>query len=211
MVRAVYTILGCLLISMSSYAAPTKLECQSSTNNFESNLSELEKVAKEVDECPAPTKDQLSEVCSEIYFRAEAKMPNTELNYSYQEKLWKISCAEPGKDSIETAKPKVQKMWNKYRADFRCYNYPNSIASDANITKFSLDNGFPGFIIEAARKYKLDMNFIDPKDNKTVLDFVLDQEALIRRTPPVNTEKADEYKRISTILETNGAKRGKDL
>nr|WP_315153394.1 hypothetical protein [uncultured Flavobacterium sp.] len=162
-------------------------------------------------DCPEPTRAQLSEICSEIYFRADAKLNGTILNYSYQEKLWKISCADIQKDDLNIARLKIQLMWLKNRERFRCYNYPESIASDCNVLKFSLDNGFPGFIVEASRKYKLDLNFIDPKDNKTVLDFLSDQEKLIRNTPPVNTEKADEYQRIYKILRTNGAKHVSEL
>lgn len=211
MVRAAYTFLGCLLISVSSYAAPTTLDCQSSTNNFESNVSELEKVAENVDECPPPTKDTFAGVCIAMFQRSEARNPESELGFSYQERLWQMSCAEPGKDSMDVARIKIQKMWNKHRENFRCYNFPNSIATDSNITKFSLDTGFTSFMHEAVRRYKLDMNFVDPADKKTVLDFAKEQEALIRKTPPVNTAKADEYNAIAKLLESNGAKRAKDL
>lgn len=210
MVKAVNTFLGCLLISASAFAGPTSLDCEAGSK-FEGNLNELEKVASEVDECPAPRKDQFTDVCVDIIQRRESKRAENDFSYLYQEKLWEMSCAVPGKDTIEAAKSKIQTMWNKHRSDFRCYNYPESIASDSNITKFTLDIGFSGFLVEAVRKYKLDMNFKDPKDSKTVLDFVIEQEARIRNNPPVNLEKAEEYKRISKILETNGAKRGKDL
>jgi hypothetical protein len=211
MVRAVYTILGCLLISMSSYAAPTKLECQSSTNNFESNLSELEKVAKEVDECPAPTKSQYSSVCHSIYEKQSLANPKPGVSYGYQESIWELSCAVPGVDTIETAKTKIQKMWNKYRTSFRCYDYPTLQASEKNIAKFSLDTGFTTFLTEAVKRYDLDMNFVDPGDNKTLLDFIQDQEKIIRNSPPIDTGRANEYNRIYKMFRDKGAKHAKEL
>ena len=158
------------------------------------------------DKCPAPTKEQFKSICVSMYQRDEALNPDNGLAFSYQEKLWKISCAEPGTDPINIAKLKIQKMWNKHRESFRCFGFPSTIATDMNITKFSLDTGFTSFIYEAVKKYKLDMNFLDPADGKTVLDFVKEQEELIRRTPPVNTLKADEYQRIYKMLLENGAK-----
>lgn len=163
------------------------------------------------DKCPAPTKDQFSRVCSDLYSRDESEENGTGLSYAYQEKLWKMSCAKPGKDNIDIARKKIQNMWNENREKFRCYNYPTSIATDANITKFSLDTGFTGFISEGIKKYKLDMNFIDPADNKTLLDFVMEQEKLIRNLTPVNIERADEYLRIYKMLLQNGAKHSWEL
>ena len=161
--------------------------------------------------CPEPTADQFAAVCSDNFYGYESKLSGTGLTYAYQEKLWKMSCAEPGVDNFETAIPKVQCMWNKYKEKFRCYNYPNSIATDRNITKFTMDMGFDAFLIEMSRKYKGDLNFIDPKDGKTILDFLKEQMELIRRTPPVNFEKADDYERTYNMIKKNGAKHSWEL
>ena len=59
------------------------------------------------EKCPVPTTDDFGMICSEIYYRGEAKVENTILNYSYQEWLWKISCADIMKDDFETAKTKI--------------------------------------------------------------------------------------------------------
>ena len=210
MVKTVYTMLGCLLISVSSFAAPTTLDCQSS-NNFESNLNELEKVTEEVDECPAPTKEQISYVCSSMYDRKEAKNPSPAIGFEYQEILWEMSCAKPGADKLDAARTKIQKMWMKNRESFRCYNYPTLFSSEKNIAKFSLDTGFTTFLSESVKRYKLDMNFIDPGDKKTVLDFIQEREKEIRNSPPVDTGKADEYGRMYDLLKSNGAKHAKEL
>lgn len=159
----------------------------------------------DVCDCPEPTSEQLSNICMDLFNRYESEV-STDLSYRYQEKLWEISCADIQKDDLNTARLKIQCMWLKNRERFRCYNFPVSIATDHNILKFSIDNGFSGFIVEASRKYKLDLNFIDPKDNKTVLDFLSEQEKLIRNTLPVNIEKADEYQRIYKMIRANGAK-----
>lgn len=161
--------------------------------------------------CPEPSKDTYAGVCIAMFQRSEAQNPDNGLGLRYQERLWQMSCTNPGIDSKDIAAIRIQIMWNKFRENFRCYNIPNSIATDMNILKFSMDIGFTSFIHEAVRRYHLDVNFIDPADGKTVLDFVTDQEILIRKTPPVNTSKADEYQTIYKMLRTNGAKHSQEL
>ena len=161
--------------------------------------------------CPKPTRDQFLRVCHAIYEKQMAPDPKPGVGYQYQESIWTMSCAKPGVDTIETAKVKIQKMWNENREDFRCYNYPNYFASDKNIAKFSLETGFTAFLSEAVKRYDLDMNFIDPGDKKTVLDFIQDQEAHVRSTPPVDTERADEYNRFYKLLRSKGAKHATEL
>ena len=161
--------------------------------------------------CPEPTRDSFIGVCISIYQRDNAIESSTNFGYRYQEELWELSCVNAKIDSPELVKLKIQQMWNKNRETFRCYNYPTSIATDANITKFSLDIGFSGFISESVRRYKLDMNFIDPADKKTLLDFIFEQENKIRASIPVNFESADEYQRIYKMLVENGAKHSWEL
>ena len=162
------------------------------------------------EKCPAPTKRDFANVCLSIYQRLDARSPESKLGYAYQEELWSMSCARQ-KDTVSEATEKIQNMWNKNRETFRCYNYPTSIASDRNVTKFSLDTGFTAFLIEAVRKYKLDMNFVDPADKLTILDFIEEREKYIRNLQPVDTPKADEYKKIYNLLKLNGAKHSWEL
>ncbi len=199
---------GMVMVS-NVYSAAEPLDCQTSSN-FEQNLDELSEVTSKVEgECPEPTKDQFLTVCQGIYNRKTIEKPG--FSYTYQEDLWKISCAKPGVDSIDTARTKIQTMWNSHREKFRCPGYPTSIANDKNIGKFALDNGFSGFLIEAVKKYKLDLNFKDSADQKTVLDFVKERKEYIQNSPPVDNTKVAEYDRIYQMLQSNGAKHAKDL
>ena len=157
-------------------------------------------------DCPAPTKEDFIGLCVSIYEKQMANIPKPGVGYGYQEALWEMSCAKPGFDRIETAKVKIQKMWNSYRERMRCYNYPGFSASEKNIAKFSAESGFTTFLTEAVKRYDLDMNFIDPGDGKTVLDFIQDREIAVRNSPPIDTAKADEYQRIYQLLKSKGAK-----
>ncbi|MGV8946365.1 MAG: toxin-antitoxin system YwqK family antitoxin [Lutibacter sp.] len=166
---------------------------------------------EEIFNCPKPTRDQNLRVCHAISEKQMANPPKPGVSYGYQEWIWEMSCAVPGQDIIESAKPKIQLMWNTNRTLFRCYNYPHYISSEKNITKFSLDTGFSAFVTEAVKRFELDMNFIDPADGKTILDFIKDQRELILNRPPVDQERADEYQRFYKLLKSNGAKHASEL
>ena len=207
MVKAVYTILGCLLISAASFAGPKSLDCDSS-NNFEKNLSELEKVASEVDDCPAPTENEFTKVCNSIYAK-KGPSAGSDFAYKYQEDLWEMSCAKAPRDTVEVANKKIQKMWIKHREAFKCSAYEGMSTSEENVAKFSMDVNFSTFLVTAVKKYNLDMNFKDPADGKTVMDFLKAQRESY--SVPGFEDKAAEYDRLYKLLEKAGAKHSKDL
>lgn len=156
-------------------------------------------------DCPQPTAEQFSNLCVAIYQKNEAsKYPNA--SFQYQEVLWEMACVDPLNDSKEERTKKIQCVWNKYRTLFRCYGYPTSIASDANVTKFSMDTGFTPFLTDCIRYNNLDMNFIDPADGKTLLDWMKERINYFRHLPPVDLPKVEEYERYYKLLRDNGAK-----
>jgi len=156
-------------------------------------------------------KEEFSDVCHAIYEREIPSNYTKYQSYGYQEYLFKMSDADPFTDSFETLKKKVNAMWLKNRECFRCYEYPTLISTDKNVMKFALDTGFTTILTEGIKRWNLDMNFIDPGDGKTILDFVLNQENYIRSSPPVDEDKANEYQRIYQLLRTNGAKHSWEL
>lgn len=210
MVKAAYTFLGCLLISASSYAAPTTLECQTS-NGLEKNLGEIAEVTSAVNTCsPALTDDQITGICNSIY----NKKPGTTgspFAYKYEEDLWELSCVKPGQDilgnpdSLKEAHKKIQAMWNSNRKGLRCKGFPQT---DDNITNFSMNAGFPLFLRAAVKVYKLDMNFKD-ENQLTVMDYIQSQIESYKRANMVS--KVAEFEKIYKVLADGGAKHGKEL
>ena len=160
-------------------------------------------------DCPEPTRMDFLILCKDVYERKPSS-EESELAFKYQQALWRMSCAKEGVDNMETARKKIQCMWNKNKLYFSC-DYPGSIVPKGNITKFSLETNFPDFLIDISKDYKLDMNFKDPQDNKTILDFVRDQIANMKRAQVDMTMKIQEYEDIYKMLVANGAKHGKDL
>jgi hypothetical protein len=167
-----------------------------------------EKKAEDCD-CPKLTEWDLVTLCKDVYERKPAK-DESELAFKYQEAMWRMSCAKDGVDNLETARKKIQCMWNKNRELFSC-DYPGMMVPKGNITKFSLEASFPDFLITAVKDYKLDMNFKDPQDDRTILDFVKYQIAYMKKAPVNMTLKIQEYEKLYKMLQDHGAKHGKDL
>lgn len=207
MFKSVSFILGTLIFASVASAQASEKECKKETP-LEKNLSELEEVTKKVEPCPKPTKNSFTNLCNSLYSSTPG-MPGGKFGDKYQEDLWAMSCADIDKDTIETAKVKIQKMWNENRVDFRCYGYSGVTVKDANVAKFSMDIGFSTFLVIAAKRYQLDMNFIDPADGKSLMDFLKTQRESYRGTAYAG--KFEEYDRLYKLFEATGAKHAKDL
>ena len=163
----------------------------------------------EVCDCPEPTRMDFLILCKDVYERKPSS-EESELAFKYQQALWRMSCAKEGVDDMETARKKIQCMWNKNRKFFSC-DYPGMMVPKGNITKFSLEASFPDFLITAAKDYKLDMNFKDPQDDETILDFIRFKIIQMKNSPVDMTMRIQEYERLYKMLQENGAKHGKDL
>jgi tetratricopeptide (TPR) repeat protein len=118
----------------------------------------------ELSYCPTPIVSDYSSVCNDITSDAEAPIKYIEkFNHLYEKKLWEMSCALPDKHTVKEAVPKIQRMWNKHKLDFKC--------DTKNVLKFALlqfKENFIGIIVE---NYELDINF-KSDDGNNVLDFV---------------------------------------
>lgn len=96
-------------------------------------------------------------------------------SFNFQRGLWDMACAFPSYNSFEVGKLKVQLMWMNNRESFYGNRIINSAALGLNIAKVDASNLTQRFMFEATRRYHLDMNFIDPADSKTLLDFIRDR------------------------------------
>ena len=165
---------------------------------------------KEVCDCPLPSEDQIIGFCDAVYNK-QSGTEGSEFAFKFEEYLWEFSCAKPTKDvfsnaqALTAAHKKIQIMWKNNRKIFQCKGFP---LPEANIVNFSLNAGFPGFLRAAVKIYKLDLNFVDEKQ-QTVMDYILPLIASYRAANM--TAKVAEYERIYKVLADGGAKHAKDL
>lgn len=170
----------------------------------------LSQILQEIDECPAPSEAQIAELCLNVRFSERDPAPDS-LGYTYHRSLWNMACAKPKIDSAQVGREKVRAMWNKYKEDIRCPIGTNSPSEDLNITKFAIDSTNHRFTSELVISYKLDFNFIDKKDGKTLLDFVQKRIEDEKRYIPTSEIKLREYGNLYQAIVKNGGKHAKDL
>ncbi|TSJ47981.1 BspA family leucine-rich repeat surface protein [Fluviicola chungangensis] len=154
-------------------------------------------------DCGQPDKDAKTGFCHQVYTQQEYTGPEeggNRFNFDFQHDLWELACADPSYNSFEVARVKIQIMWLKNRENFIAYGYVNSLASDLNVTKLDVDMSVQRLLYEAQKKYYLDMNFIDPADNRTLMDFVRDQIKREMGYEPIYVDKLKEYERMYYLL-----------
>lgn len=129
------------------------------------------------DSCKPPTQADVRLFCGNLVTKAKAPVEELGLygyEYLYEKHLWQMACVNIGVDSEETIKKKIQAWWGKYKLSCKCdsttFNVPNG-----NILKFALSQNQMDFFEVLVSNYSLDINFIDPADNKNLLDYLNDE------------------------------------
>jgi hypothetical protein len=108
-------------------------------------------------------------------------------------------------DTPQQVKAKLQRYWLDNRASFACSQLGFSIRQ-GNVAKLAFERNSKVVIADFLRRWNLDMNFIDPADGKTVLDYVEGQLAESRGQPMEGT-----VQRNFDLLVRTGAKRAAEL
>lgn len=156
---------SCCLFSFSALARENCI-----SGEFEANLNQLEEVTAKVKDCPKPKDSMFTQLCAEV----------GSMNPDFHTTLRKMACADVKKDSPKTLEEKVSSLWEKYREDFGCDSTGFPIEM-GNVLKYSVYNRFSGFVDSVVKQYNLDINFKDPADGKTVLDFIKEETARSQR------------------------------
>ncbi len=137
-----------------------------------------------------------------------AEQDKEDFEYGFEKRLMNMAGANIPKDSREAATDKISKWWNKYKTLFRCYSISFNI-ENGSILKYSVIWGFKPFLENIVGLYNMDINFIDPADNRSLFDYVNDEikdaiKELGERHPRVKVLK--DYK---TFIEELGGKPSK--
>ncbi len=137
---------------------------------METNLYPSENTIVETEDCPKPRDDMFEQMCELIGTK----------DVSYKEHLMKMSCVDKKKDSQITINSKIKHTWETYRKDFYCTEDGFSV-KEGNILKYSIFHGFPAFVNGVVKNFQLDINFKDPADQKTLLDYIQDEIVMFKK------------------------------
>jgi hypothetical protein len=175
-------ILSGLVISAHAFAGPQTLDCQTS-GSLDENLKQI---SEAVESCPTPSDEELGKLCKQITQRH--MIPDAEgFNYfKYHDTFETLACAK-GKSEAEI-RTRVQAMWSQNVKRIKCslggYNLHQH-----NFVKYAISMPFNEFISDLVETYQVDLNFKDPVDNKTPLEFCLEHVGKVERKIPPNAQE----------------------
>lgn len=150
--------------------------------------------------CPRPRDGYFINICALI----------EQQDFAYTKELMAMSCVDQSNDSKETIKEKVNCLWEKYYSEFGCQN-KGFLVVKGNALKYSANQGFEYFIDGVVEDFGFNINIKDPSDNKTLLDFILDEINRFKRYPTYQY-KVKEFEELYSHLKNDlNAKHASEL
>lgn len=126
--------------------------------------------AQTVTDQPCTNEVKLRGICGTVANMDEKSDPSSKLRFRYQEKLLEAACADIVKDSEETVSRKISVLWDRNQDKLKCVSSAFDV-ENGNILKFAVRLKFDDFLYDMV-KWKVDLNKIDPADDRTVLDYI---------------------------------------
>jgi hypothetical protein len=116
-------------------------------------------------------------------------------DYYYKAHLQKISCVDRELDSDAVIREKVNYTWETNYAELGYVG--EGFIHEGNILKYSVNQEFELFVDGMVGDFGININLKDPSDNKTLLDFTLDEINRYKKYPEYQ-DKAKDLEAIYT-------------
>lgn len=116
-------------------------------------------------------------------------------DYYYKDHLQKISCVDRELDSDAVIREKVNCTWETNYAELGYVG--EGFIHEGNILKYSVNQEFELFVDGMVEDFGININLKDPSDNKTLLDFTLDEINRYKKYPEYQ-DKAKDLEAIYT-------------
>ena len=163
--------LGWLACALLSVAMPTAAQ----STFIHSELSEQRRVAT-----------ALIGICGDVDNHIRDDSNPEEYNYAVERKIYLAAGVNFKTDTVDSAKAKLQHLWINHQPLFLCtalnFSVPNG-----NILKYALEQRSYPILEDAMSRWKIDLNYIDPADCRTLLDFGEWKLAQTKGTPLENS------------------------
>jgi hypothetical protein len=133
-----------------------------------------------------------------------AFLPEGQGFYDFEARMWARAGVMPS-DTPEQVRDKMQRYWLTDRSNMGCTQLGFSI-KEGNVMKLAIERNSKHVVNDFIRRWNLDMNFIDPADGKTVLDYT-EAELVKNRGTPIEPT----LQRYRDLLVRTGAKHASEL
>lgn len=124
--------------------------------------------------------------------------------YRYRTWFYRAAGVDLTSDDAEAIRSKMQSWWTANQDAVRC-NVPNSVIRNGSIFRLAADRSSSEFLTDAAHRWRVDLNYRDPNDGGTVLDW-LDDQIII-----AHPNRAPTLIRYRTMIQNVGGLRARDL
>lgn len=173
-------------------------------NGIESDFNIVTKVAP-----IAPQATEAKEFSDSISIQEKPAGDNRSyFDYNYETRLMNMAGADVIKESREAATEKISKWWYKYKTLFFSQSSSFNLEK-GSVLKFAVAKGFAPFLETIVGTYQMDINFIDPADNRNVLDYVNDEILTTTKTQGADHAQVRILKEYKQLLLDLGGKPSK--
>lgn len=153
--------------------------------------------ARSIGACADPSK--LEKLCVDVLEKRSAPDASP-YQYYYEMRIHEAACADPEKDSEEVVARKIRHMWSSLRSHLRC-NTTDFEIPRGSVLKYAIRMKAFDLITQAAGAWRVELNWVDDSDGRTLLDYV---EVEIARNAGNNVEPI--LKNYYRILRNAGAR-----
>ena len=129
-------------------------------------------------------------------------------DWAWERRLMALAGTSIETDGFDLATKKLQCFWEKYKTKFRCQSSTFNVER-GSLLKFAICLNFTPLFETMVGNYGMDINFIDPADNRNVLDYVIDELKNAIKTQVSQHPKVKVYREYKELLEEYGGKPSK--
>lgn len=152
-----------------------------------------------------PSDEGLGNFCKHVA-ELTAEDHDPRFKYHYQTLMHEAAGILPDDVNAQIAR-KMNILWDMHLKNFTCANLSFNV-NNGNLIKYAISSTSDSFIYDVSRKWRFDLNQVDPSDRRTALDYAYDELSREARQGSNLVNKLETYIRL---LEAAGAKRSKDL
>ena len=120
-----------------------------------------------------PTMPNPNQFCGYVGSQNTYKGIDSNFDYTFQEVMYNSACADIESMSDKEVNQKLRIWWDLYKDKLVCDSLQFNV-SNGSVFKYAISSKVNSFIDDAIYA-KLDLNFVDKADDRTVLDYTRDE------------------------------------
>lgn len=129
--------------------------------------------AKEINADCKPVLPNVKHFCGDVGSKTPYKGSDGNFDFIFQQVMYESACADIENMSDKEINKKIREWWDLYKDKLVCDSMQFNV-TNGSILKYAVNGGVTAFIDDAIYS-KIDLNFVDKADNRTVLDYTRDE------------------------------------